>query len=78
MDVTTINTSYNTSVHVPAAMQADKTPVEIPSAQREPKIAEKVMMDLQDVQNFLYMLIGSEIRVESDKNALGLNINTAA
>ena len=39
---------------------------------------EKVMMDLKDVQNFLYMLIGSEIRIESKDPAVGSSVNTVA
>ena len=41
-------------------------------------VPEKVMMDLKDVQNFLYMLIGSELRVESDKTGVGSTINKRA
>ena len=41
-------------------------------------IPQKVMMDLKDVQRFLYMLIGSEIKVKSDNESIGLNVNTMA
>jgi len=39
---------------------------------------EKVMMDLKDMQNFLYILIGSRIRIEPDKNSVGSIVNTVA
>ena len=42
------------------------------------KVREQVMMNLEDVQNFLYMLIGSKIRVESGNNSIGSSVNTAA
>ena len=45
--------------------------------QVKPKFDEKVMMDLQDVQNFLFMMIGSEIRIKSDEN-YNSNINFVA
>ena len=38
----------------------------------------KVMMDLQDVQNFLYMIIGSEIKVKSANGLVGSSFDTAA
>ena len=42
------------------------------------KYQEKVMMDLKDVQNFLYMLIGSEILVQNDSQPTGSSVNTFA
>jgi hypothetical protein len=42
------------------------------------EIHDKVLMDLEDVQKFLYMLIGSQIRVESGENSVGKRINTVA
>ena len=44
----------------------------------ENEIPEKVMMDLKDVQNFLYMLIGSDIKVESGRDQIGNSVNTVA
>ena len=48
-----------------------------PEKQVKPKFDEKVMMDLKDVQNFLFMMIGSEIRIKSDDN-YNSNINFVA
>lgn len=44
---------------------------------KRPKVEEKVMMDLKDVQNFLYMLIGAEIKVK-DENFAGDSLNLSA
>lgn len=38
----------------------------------------KVMMDQKEVQNFLYMMIGFDIKIESTSSAIGDNINTMA
>jgi hypothetical protein len=40
------------------------------------EVHEKVLMDLRDVQHFLYMLIGSEIKVESGNDRIGMKLNT--
>ncbi len=42
------------------------------------EVREQVIMSLQDVQNFLYMMIGSKIRIQSESNTLGSSVNTAA
>jgi hypothetical protein len=42
------------------------------------KTSEKTMMDLRDVQRFLYMLIGSEIKVESESKFPGQVLNSRA
>lgn len=42
------------------------------------EVHEKVLMDLGDVQKFLYMLIGSEIKVQSDNERIGHNVNAVA
>ena len=78
MDVTTINTTYPAATQVPAQMSAVNAEASITALHSKQETAEKVMMDLQDVQNFLYMLIGSEIRVESDNRTIGASINTVA
>ncbi|HOW80998.1 MAG TPA: hypothetical protein PK573_00430 [Spirochaetota bacterium] len=46
--------------------------------QESPAIEEKTMMDLQDVQRFLYMLIGSKIKVSNEQNAIGNRLNEVA
>jgi len=42
------------------------------------KVREEVMMNLQEVQNFLYMIIGSRLRIETDHRAPGSTVNTCA
>ena len=41
------------------------------------KIREEVMMNLEQVQNFLYMLIGSKLRIEHGHKFPGSSVNTA-
>jgi hypothetical protein len=41
------------------------------------KIREQMVMNLEQVQNFLFMLIGSKIRIHSESNSVGSIINTA-
>ena len=50
----------------------------VPFAKGNPAIDEKSMMDLQDVQRFLYMLIGSELKVESEQQSIGNKLNEVA
>ncbi len=42
------------------------------------QVREQVMMNLQEVQNFLYMIIGSKLRIESDPSTPGSTVNTCA
>jgi len=42
------------------------------------QVRDQVMMNLQEVQNFLYMLIGSRLRLESHNESIGNSVNTAA
>ncbi len=41
-------------------------------------VREQVMMNLKEVQNFLYMLIGSDLRLRSNDESTGMSVNTAA
>ncbi|MBN2160996.1 MAG: hypothetical protein JW807_16515 [Spirochaetes bacterium] len=41
------------------------------------QVREQVMMNLEEVQNFLYMMIGSKLRIQSDQNSVGSSVNTA-
>lgn len=45
---------------------------------KQAKVDEKVMMDLKDVQNFLYMLIGSEIKVSEEDRVPGTALDLSA
>jgi len=38
---------------------------------------DKVMMDLEEVRNFLYMLIGAELQVKQDER-IGINVDRVA
>jgi hypothetical protein len=41
------------------------------------KIREQLVMNLEQVQNFLYMLIGSKVRIQAEHNSVGSSVNTA-
>ena len=41
------------------------------------KIREQLVMNLEQVQNFLYMLIGSKVRIQSGHDSVGSSVNTA-
>lgn len=61
-------------------MGTQKPEMPSPLAQEETvsqKVREEVIMNLQEVQNFLYMMIGSKIRIESDAATTGNSVNTA-
>ncbi len=45
---------------------------------RQAKVDQKVMMDLKDVQSFLYMLIGSEIKVSEEDRVPGTALDLSA
>jgi|GEM_PF-2626164 len=45
---------------------------------RQAKTDKKVMMDLKDVQSFLYMLIGSEIKVSEEDSVPGTALDLSA
>ncbi len=48
------------------------------SKQENQKIRENMMMDLSEVKNFLFMLIGAEIKIESENSQSGRMFNTLA
>ncbi len=89
MDVTSItNTSYSIPRPVdnlesyPGKRIGEKKP-DIPFAfpkedSMGEKVREEVMMNLQEVQNFLYMIIGSRLRIEADHGKPGSTVNTCA
>jgi hypothetical protein len=89
MDVNLVNNipgSIPRSVDIPESINGKavsaKTP-EVPIALEKKdgvseKVREQVMMNLEEVQNFLYMMIGSRIRVESSHHSVGSSVNTAA
>jgi hypothetical protein len=63
------------------SLPGKKPEISLPFA-KDDSISEKVrdqfVMSLQDVQNFLYMMIGSKIRLQSENDSLGSTVNTAA
>ena len=88
MDVRTIqSTPYppprpaeHSEPHATTLMGTEKTVAPLPFAKEESisrKVREEVIMNLQEVQNFLYMMIGSKIRIESDSASTGNAVNTA-
>jgi len=81
MDVTTLSTSPSFSYHgtgSPAAAETAMLPFRDNSVQQKFEISEKVMMDLKDVQNFLYMMIGSSLILKSNDNTPGSGLDTVA
>ncbi|OHD71221.1 MAG: hypothetical protein A2W19_10590 [Spirochaetes bacterium RBG_16_49_21] len=79
----------NTPYSLPGSvLNADKAARPVPASMEFPfiigkngtvskEVREEVMMNLQEVQNFLYMLIGSKLRIHADRNSLGSSVNTA-
>lgn len=54
-----------------------EVPYAIPKEHSEgAKLREEAMMNLQEVQNFLYMLIGSKLRIKTDHSTPGSTVNT--
>ena len=45
---------------------------------KRPKIEENVVMELKDVQNFLYMLIGADLKVTDEGKIAGSTLNLSA
>lgn len=89
MDVTLItNTPYSiprsidSSDAYPGKLIGEKNPDGATDYPRQDSINDKMlkeaMMNLQEVQNFLYMIIGSRLRIESNHNTPGTNVNTCA
>ena len=54
--------------------KSDENPV-TSNTNKEPM---KVIMDEKDVKNFLYMMIGLDIKVESGNDKIGINVNSLA
>ncbi len=46
--------------------------------EKEPKVKEKVMMDLKDVQHFLFMLIGADIKIIESNSVSGASLDMRA
>ena len=76
MDFNAINTTLNTST----AQNAGMTQFNTNASHKMPvkAVEEPVMMDLKDVQNFLYMMIGSEVLVQARNSSLGTAFNQLA
>ncbi len=89
MDVSLVNnTPYSLPRTVedldtyPGKLIGEKIP-DVPNAfPKEDSMSEKVrdeaMMNLQEVQNFLYMIIGSRLRIENNQATHGMTVNTCA
>jgi hypothetical protein len=71
--------SQNSSTARPGEESDIVTPgSKTPHQELQAEIHEKVLMNLEEVQNFFYMLIGSNLRVEEDRVKLGNSINMTA
>jgi len=53
---------------------SEKFPVGV----KRPKPEENVIMELRDVQNFLYMLIGANLKVTENGKFVGTTLNLSA
>lgn len=65
------------------AMQSEKDEIAfketpLPFEKKKPEISEEVLMDLKDVQNFLYMLVGADLLIKNDDNVAGDTVNVKA
>jgi len=89
MDVTLItNTPYSIPRSIespdsyPGRLIGEKNPDGAAAYPRQEsmgdKVREEAMMNLQEVQNFLYMIIGSRLRIESNHNTPGNTFNACA
>jgi len=78
MDVNYVNSIPNQKYLTSSAKEIpahDKVAV---NTRNMPEIENNTMMDLQEMKNFLYMLIGSHLKVESKGSFAGINVNKMA
>lgn len=73
-----IQTDFRAASTVKAAEVEEKENFQTAAEMKQAELKEKVMMDLKDVQNFLYMLIGSEIKVSEQDNVPGTALDMSA
>ena len=80
MDIN-IDFNVNFSGNQLPALQKKEGEAVIPDAEnflkgaKRPKIEENLVMELKDVQNFLYMLIGANLKVTDEGKIAGNNLN---
>ena len=67
MDVT-LSIQMHSAPSAAMTMQANRT--------INPGANEDILMDLKEVQSFLYMVVGSHIKLDGGKSASGHGINT--
>lgn len=76
--ILSVNLSANQNIISPKGEGAAAVEMEMPRAINKVKVEEKTMMDLRDVQNFLYMLIGMDLTVKNGDKFAGDSINVEA
>ncbi len=69
--------SVETAAEFSTPVKQAGTPLAYGEKSQSEKIREEVMMNLEQVQNFLYMLIGSKLRIEHGHKLPGSSVNTA-
>lgn len=72
-----VNTGMD-SVKVSTANSAERPEITIPSAKENMKISDDVLMDLQDVQNFLFMITGTDLNAVSGNTIKNSTIDFVA
>lgn len=77
-----VNTAFNISFTGirPEVHSAEKNSpaTEMPVQHAKVKAEPRGLMDLKDVKDFLYMLIGAEVQVKKDAETTGSNLNLEA
>jgi hypothetical protein len=72
-----VNTGMD-SVKVSTAGDGDRQEINIPSVKENTKISEDVLMDLKDVQNFLFMITGTDLNAGSGNRIKNSTIDFVA
>ncbi len=74
-----VNTAFNISFpgRKPEIHTAEKNSAvpEMPVQHAKVKAETRGLMDLKDVKDFLYMLIGAEVQIKKDADTAGSNLN---
>jgi hypothetical protein len=72
-----VNTGMD-SVKVSTADDGEKQQIKIPSVKENSRISDDVLMDLKDVQNFLFMITGTDLSADSGKTIKNSTIDFVA
>lgn len=72
-----VNTGMD-SVKVSTAGEGEKPEINIPSIKENSKISDDVLMDLKDVQNFLFMITGTNLNADPGERIKNSTIDFVA